>query len=123
MSVPTGIPVNSALPAVSASSLQAGSTYPQAISIASQAVSNSKAGRQLVTNSRQVVSTVSSSQADSQVIGSSNLANSNNPQAISATSQGADAVPPRQVVHRQTAMVPRQSALNPWVLALFPLGR
>ena len=46
--------------------------------------------------------------AGRQVIGSSN------PQAVSAKSQGASTVPPRQVV-------PRQSVLNPWVLTVFPL--
>ena len=109
-SVPTSTLVNSTLPAVSASSPQAGSIFPQAIIIASQVGSNSQAGSQVVNNIRQAVS---SSQAGSQVIGSSNSANSSNPQAVSANSQRASTVPPRQVVPRQTVLVPGQSVLSP----------
>ena len=49
---------------------------------------------------------VSSSQAGSQVIGSPN-SNNNNPQAVSINSNGASAVPSRQVA------VPRQAELVP----------
>ena len=46
---------------------------------------------------------------------------SSNPQVVSANSKEASAVLPRQVVLRQTALIPRQSALNPWALTVFPL--
>ena len=104
-------PVNSVLPAVSASSLQAGNTSPQA-SIAPQAASNSQAGSQLANNNRKSVLILSI--LSRQVIGSST------PQAVSANPQGDSAVPPRQAVPRQTVLIPRQSVLNPQVLIVFP---
>ena len=84
-----------------------------------QAVSNSQAGSQLANNNRQVVSAniVSASQAGRQAI------DSYNPQAVSVNSEGASTVLPRQVVPGQTALIPRQSVLNPWVLTVFPSGR
>ena len=141
--VPTSTQVNSTLLAVSVSSPQAGSASPQAIIVASQA------GRQLANNNRQAVNAniVSSSQTGSQGTGSFNSANNNNPQAVSANSQGTSAVPPQAgspqtdsvgsqavsadfqgtstvsqgevVAPRQAAQVPRQAVL-PMQVALLP---
>ena len=94
--VPTRTPGNSTFLAVSSISLQADSTSPQASTIII-------APRQLVIPRQGgSINIVSASQAGRQVIGSFN------PQTVSTTSKGARTVPTRQVVPRQTALIPKQ---------------
>ena len=128
-SVPTRALVNSALLAVSASSPKAGSTFPLAISTASQVastsniVSPSQACNQLNNVRSSQSSNISSSQAGSQVTSSPNSVN-NNPHADNANSWAVSTVTPKQLAlprlgtPRQLMLTPRQQV--PVILSALP---